>query len=115
MTVSIVDIGAILPEMVLVSYACAILVIETFIPKAHRDILAYASLAGLGLAAYATLRVLWVEVPVFSGLYILDPYSNFFKILLYIAAAMTILLSLKKRIQEQNILRQIQANEPQTV
>lgn len=101
MTVSIVDIGAILPEILLVAYACAILVIETFIPKGQRDVMAYASLTGLGLAAYATLRVLWVEVPAFSGLYILDPYSNFFKILLYIAAAMTILLSMNYIRQEK--------------
>lgn len=100
MTISIVDVGAILPEILLISYACVILLISTFIPKNQRDILAYASLTGLGLAAYATLRVLWVEVPVFSGLYILDPYSNFFKILFYIAAGMTILLSLNYVRQE---------------
>ena len=101
MTLSLADIGAILPEILLVIYACAVLLLEVFIPKERRgDILAYASLVALALAAYATARLMWMDLTVLGGLFILDPYSNFFKLIIYGAAAITILLSMNYLKQE---------------
>jgi NADH-quinone oxidoreductase subunit N len=94
MSLSIADIGSIVPEAVLVLYACAILVLEAFIPKDRRDVLALSSLIALGLAAFATVRLMWLSIPAWGGLFHLDPYSNFFKLILYVAAGLTILLSL---------------------
>src|SRR3989304_6168947 len=94
MTLSLADMGAILPEILLASYACAVLILAAFIPRERGDILAYASLVALGLAGFATSRLMWVDLTVLGGMFILDPYSNFFKLVLYGAAALTILLSL---------------------
>ena len=102
MIITAVDIGAILPEIMLVTYACVVLLLEAFssrgIPK---EVLAYWSLAALGLAAFATVRLMWVDLPVMGGLVALDPYSNFFKLILYGAAAITILLSMNYLKQEK--------------
>ena len=101
MTLSLADMGAILPEILLASYACAVLILAAFIPRERGDILAYASLVALGLAGFATSRLMWVDLTVLGGMFILDPYSNFFKLVLYGAAALTILLSLSYLKQEQ--------------
>ena len=101
MTISWIDIGFILPEILLVVSACAVLLLETIIQKERRDILAYASLVALALAAYATVRFMWMDLSIMDGRFILDPYSNFFKIIIYIGAAITILLSLNYLKQER--------------
>jgi NADH-quinone oxidoreductase subunit N len=94
MNFSVADIGAVLPEIIVAVYACAILLIEPFIPKDRRNILAYFGLAALGLAFYATVNLMWTDLSVMNGMFILDPFGNFFKLILYGAAAMTILLSM---------------------
>jgi NADH-quinone oxidoreductase subunit N len=87
------DIGAVLPEMLVSAYACAILILSAFLPRERGDLFAVSSLVALALAGLATALLMWVDLPVMSGLFILDPYSNFFKLVLYGAAAITILLS----------------------
>ena len=94
MNFSVTDIGAVLPEIIVAAYACAILLIEPFIPKDRRNILAFFGLAALGLAFYATVNLMWTDLSVMNGMFILDPFGNFFKLILYAAAAMTILLSM---------------------
>ncbi|MEK6683687.1 MAG: NADH-quinone oxidoreductase subunit N [Nitrospirota bacterium] len=94
MNFSVTDIGAVLPEIIVAAYACAILLIEPFIPKDRRNILAFFGLAALGLAFYATVNLMWTDLSVMNGMFILDPFGNFFKLILYVAAAMTILLSI---------------------
>ncbi|MBI3609821.1 MAG: NADH-quinone oxidoreductase subunit N [Nitrospirae bacterium] len=94
MTFSVTDIGAVLPEILIAVYACAILLIEPFLPKDRREILAYFGLAALGLAFIATWQLLWADLTVLNGMFVLDPFGNFFKLLLYVAAIMTILLSM---------------------
>jgi len=48
----------------------------------------------VGLAFYATVHLMGVDLSVLNGMFILDPFGNFFKLLLYAAAAMTILFSM---------------------
>ncbi len=93
MTFGLVDIGAIMPEIVLAVYACAVLMLDPFLPRERHAVLTYFSLVGLGLAFYGTARLMWIDVTVMGGMFVLDPYSNFFKILLYLAATLTILVS----------------------
>lgn len=88
------DIWLILPEILLILYACVILVLEPFIPPSQKGILAYFSLAALALAGFASFRLVHLDYAAFSGMYLLDPYSTFFKFLLYIAAALVVLLSM---------------------
>ncbi len=94
MNFSVTDIGAVIPEIIVAVYACAILLVEPFLPKERREILAYFGLAALGLAFYATLQLMWTDLSVLNGMFVLDPFGNFFKLILCVAAAMTILLSM---------------------
>ena len=98
------DIWLILPEILLVLYACAILLLEPFVPSSQKAILAYFSLAALALAGFTSFRLIHLDYAVFSGMYLLDPYSTFFKFLLYIASAFVVLLSMNYiKIEKINI------------
>src|SRR3989304_2454726 len=88
------DIWLILPEILLTLYACVILLLEPFIPPSQKEILAYFSLAALALAGFTSFPFMHLDHAVFSGMYLLDPYSTFFKFLLYVAAALVVLLSM---------------------
>jgi NADH-quinone oxidoreductase subunit N len=104
MTFSLVDIAVILPETLLILYACAILLIEPLVPASRKEILAYASLVALALAGFASFRLMHLDYSAFSGMYLLDPFSTFFKFLLYLAAALVILLSMNYiRIEKINL------------
>lgn len=98
------DIWLILPEILLVVYACAVLLLEPFVPPSQKQILAYFSLAALALAGFTSYRFIHLEYAAFSGMYLLDTYSAFFKFLLYIAATFVILLSMNYlKIEKINI------------
>ena len=88
------DIWLILPEIILIVYACAILVLEPFVSSSQKGILAYFSLTALALAGFTSFRLSHLGYAAFSGMYLLDPYSSFFKFLLYIAAVLVVLLSM---------------------
>jgi NADH-quinone oxidoreductase subunit N len=94
MNFSVTEIGAVLPEIIVAVYACAIILIEPFLPKERREVLAYFGFAALGLAFWGTTRIMWADLTVMNGMFVLDPFANFFKLILYVAAAMTILLSM---------------------
>ena len=94
MTFSLIDLAVILPEMLLILYACVILLFEPFLPSSRKEILAYASLVALALAGFASFRLIHLDYTAFSGMYLLDPFSTFFKFLLYVAAALVVLLSM---------------------
>src|SRR5262245_24399406 len=98
------DIWLILPEILLVLYACAVLLLEPFVPSSQKQILAYFSLAALGLAGFTSFRLIRLDYAAFAGMYLLDPYSTFFKFLLYFAAVFVILLSMNYlKIEKINI------------
>jgi len=89
------DVAAILPELMIAVGACAILLIELALPKSARVWLAYLSLVIIGTAGAATIGLAAEHVEAFGGLFILDPFSSYFKLLLYLATALTILLSIR--------------------
>jgi len=95
MNFAVTDIGAVLPEIIVAVYACAVLLIEPFLPKGRQEVLAYFGFAALGVAFYGTWNILWADLTVMNGMFVLDPFGNFFKLLLYVAAALTILLSME--------------------
>jgi len=90
-----VDVAAILPELIIAAGACAILLIDLVLPRSARSWLAYLSLVIIGTACAATISVSTEHVEAFGGLFLLDPFSSYFKLLLYLATALTILLSIR--------------------
>lgn len=91
----VADLRAILPETVIAIGACLILLIDLVTPKRLRPLLAYASLAVLGGACAATLALGAARLDALGGMFVLDPFSSYFKLLLYAATALTILLSIR--------------------
>lgn len=94
MPLSLTDLQAILPEGLITLCACTVLMVDLFLERERRWILAYFSLVALLLVGAVTTKMIWVERTAFSGMFILDPYSSFFKLVLCAAAGITILLSM---------------------
>jgi len=89
------DALAILPELIVAVGACLLLLIDLVTPQRQRALLAYGSFVVVALAAASTLSMLFGQREAFSGLFVLDPFSSYFKLLLYAATGLTILLSIR--------------------
>ncbi|MBI5191389.1 MAG: NADH-quinone oxidoreductase subunit N [Nitrospirae bacterium] len=85
---------SILPEMIVLSLALAVLMFDLALPKDEKRYLAYFSVAGLAIAGYQTMNLAGLQLDTFYGMFVLDGYAIFFKVLFYIAAAIAILISI---------------------
>ncbi len=84
---------AILPELILGVAACAVFVMEPFIPKEKRDGMAYFSMAALVLAGLSLIPLCGKNISAFSGMILLDQYAIIFKQLLLATSLLVILMS----------------------
>ncbi|MFZ5861904.1 MAG: NADH-quinone oxidoreductase subunit N [Nitrospirota bacterium] len=84
----------ILPEIVLTVGACALLLFDLAVSKDQKDKLGYFAVGVLLVACYGSWKLADVETDAFSGMFVLDAYSTYFKVLVYLAGALTILLSI---------------------
>jgi NADH-quinone oxidoreductase subunit N len=92
--VSLRDIS---PEIVLAASICILFVLDLFIPRPRKKIVAYLSLAAVA-AALAVLTHLHMAdrwQTSFSGLFVLDPFAVFFKYIFLAAAFLAILISVR--------------------
>jgi NADH-quinone oxidoreductase subunit N len=94
MNFSWVQVVAIAPEIVLTIGACALLMFDLAIPKDQKDKLGYFAIGILIVACYGSWKLASVEADVFFGMFTLDPYATYFKMLIYLSGALTILLSM---------------------
>ncbi|MEK6694742.1 MAG: NADH-quinone oxidoreductase subunit N, partial [Nitrospirota bacterium] len=95
--ISTADLLAILPELLVMAGGCLVLVLDPLTSKDRKDWLAYFSLAVLGAAfvvGYWFLGALTGSPrPAFGGLYVLDAYGTFWKLLLILVSGLVILLA----------------------
>jgi NADH-quinone oxidoreductase subunit N len=95
--VSTADLLAILPELLVMAGGCLVLVLDPLTSKDRKDWLAYFSLAVLGAAfvvGYWFMGALTGSPRLaFSGLYALDAYGTFWKLLLILVSGLVILLA----------------------
>lgn len=94
MTPSVSDIVAILPELVIVAGACLVLILDPILHSSKKEWLAWISLGALAMAFIMTASTLNTTRLAFNDLISLDPYSGFFKLLLYVITGLTLLFSL---------------------
>jgi len=94
MTLPLSDLVAILPELIVIAAACFVLALDPLTPPSRKDWLAWFSVAALAACAHLTISRMGTTVSAFSDLVILDPFSSFWKLLLYGVTGFTILLSL---------------------
>ncbi|MBI5815835.1 MAG: NADH-quinone oxidoreductase subunit N [Nitrospinae bacterium] len=90
-----IQLSAIAPEIILTCTAALLLMMEVFAEKKGKDHLGYVALAGVALAGYATIGLHGPAHPAFSGLYVVDNFSTFFKVVFLIGTGLSILLSVK--------------------
>ncbi len=94
------------PEAVVITVALMVLILDFFIDKESKAFLGWFSLAGIGVAAFATFRLMSVGASgtFFSGTFNLDPFSIFFKFVFFIACGLGILVSINY-LKSQDIQR----------
>jgi len=84
------------PELLLTAIASLVLCLAVFVSKAKEKALAAVAIAGV-VATAALLVVLWKDptrsAPILGAMFVVDNFSIFFKLLVLITAALTILSS----------------------
>lgn len=88
------------PEIIIIIGACAALMISLLPNERPENLLAGLSVAIIILAAGMTFAMSESSERVYSGMFVIDDFSSFFKMLLYLAAAMTLLMSGKYLVKE---------------
>src|SRR5262245_53237944 len=89
------SILASLPEIVVISGACVLLILGQFVRKRHAHFLVWASVAIVLIAAALTLILAGESRPAYAGMFIADRFAVFFKLLFYLTTVLTFLLSRK--------------------
>ncbi len=88
------NFGAALPEIVLASAACVILVVDLFVPDSRRQISYWLTQLTLLAAAYLTL-VSPDDTPLraFGNMYVTDKLADVLKLFAYVAVSLTLFYS----------------------
>jgi len=89
------SIVASLPEIVVVTGACILLILGQLVQKGQEQFLLSASVAVVLTAAVLTIMLAGEVRPAYTGMFIADRFSVFFKMVFYLATVLTLLLSRK--------------------
>jgi NADH-quinone oxidoreductase subunit N len=84
-----------LPEILVITGACILLILGEFVRKGQEYLLVWASIAVVLIAALATLLLAGEVRPAYSGMFVADRFAVFFKFVFYLATLLTFLLSRK--------------------
>jgi len=93
MTFSAADLFLILPELLVITAACIVLVLDPVLRVSDKDSLVWLSLGTLAVCMGLTASQIQAPATIFSGLVVIDAYGAFWKLLLYFVTGLTILLS----------------------
>jgi NADH-quinone oxidoreductase subunit N len=89
------DFYYLLPEFVLAAAAMVVLVADVFVPRARAGVLAAISLAGIAATIVALIPTVGVQATIAQGMVAVDGFAVFFQLLFLLAAAITILMSVR--------------------
>jgi len=95
MSIGIRDISAFMPEIILCVTGLLLMLLDLVIKK--KEILGFVAIAGTVVAIYGTYKLSAYSDPLsaFGGMFLLDGYSNLFKVIFYINIILTIFISLR--------------------
>ena len=88
-----INLFAIAPEIMLVVFACLVLLIDAVFPRISKTSLAFLSIMGIFLAFKSTVFLWGRKEYIFRDMMIVDNFSLFFNLIFLIGAALTILIS----------------------
>src|SRR5262245_40907418 len=89
------DFYYIIPELVLTAGSLLVLVVDVLLPKSSRGALGWLTLGVLAATTYSLTPFWNAHVEVANGLMAVDRFALFFKIVFLIAAAITVLMSMR--------------------
>jgi NADH-quinone oxidoreductase subunit N len=94
-SISVLDIVPIIPELTLICVGLILMLLDLITKK--KEIIAVVGIAGTIVALYSTYNLYYFIEPqsVFSNMFVLDGYSNFFKLIFYLNVILTICISFK--------------------
>src|SRR5881394_3309271 len=92
---SLSDFYYILPELVLTGGALLVLVVDVLLPKDRRGALAWVTLLVLGATMASLAPFSSTHVEIAHGLIAVDRFALFFKAVFLVAAAITVLMSVR--------------------
>ncbi len=93
-----------LPEIIVAVLAMALLLVDLFISKENKVWTAYLAIVSIVIAAFATLQLSSGEtVHAFYGFFVFDPFSAYCKLLIYVATAIAMVISIDYMKDEENI------------
>ena len=87
------DLFLILPELLVITAACIVLVLDPVLRPSNKDGLVWLSLGTLAICMGLTASQMSAPSRIFSGLVVIDAYGAFWKLLLYFVTGLTVLLS----------------------
>lgn len=93
MTFPLGDLFLILPELLVITAACIVLVLDPVLRGSDKDGLVWLSLGTIAVCMGFTASQISEPTLIFSGLVVIDAYGAFWKLLLYFVTGLTILLS----------------------
>ncbi|HXH13192.1 MAG TPA: NADH-quinone oxidoreductase subunit N [Alphaproteobacteria bacterium] len=91
--VPVPELRAYLPELIILIWACAVLLLDLALRRRQHVVIAAFSLVGVIAALLSCIPLAGVTLTTFSGMYALDDFSLFFKVLFLLVVALTILIS----------------------
>ena len=98
------SVAPIYPEFVMIVMALTVLIFDFFVKPEQKSVLGWYSLAGVVIAAGASVRLMGTYGSFFGNTFLLDPFAVFFKLLFYVSCALGILLSINY-LKVENIRR----------
>ena len=87
------DLYTILPNIILVVWACILLLVDLFIPKTRKGWTALLAAVGLALTLGITLSQTGQSLTAFNGMIVLDGFSSFLSVLFLASGLLSIALA----------------------
>lgn len=97
-----VCVSSISPEIIVTLFGIFVLLLHTMLKREKRDFMGYSCLLGIIIAAVFLITQKTGQGLFFNGLWIVDNYSRFFKLILLLATGLTLLISMKY-VNDENI------------
>jgi NADH-quinone oxidoreductase subunit N len=94
-TISLLDMRLLVPELTLICVGLILMLLDLVVRK--KELIAAVGIAGTIVALYGTYKLFGFYGPqtAFAGMFVVDGYSNFFKLIFYLNIILTICISLK--------------------
>ncbi len=94
-TISLLDIRPIIPELTLICVGLILILLDLIVKK--KEIVAVVGIAGTLVALFGTYKLYGFYEPqvAFGGMFVLDGYANFFKLIFFLNIILTICISMK--------------------